>query len=797
VTVDPEAREIWRDGGLVVLTPQVFDCIAYLVARRERAVGRDELVAAIWGRVEIADTLLHQTMMKARRVFGDSGEDQQVVRTVPRFGYRWIAAVEDDDGADRPAAAAAPAAHPDASIRTAAATRRWRFALAGVALVTVIAAVALVAGRGSRVPVAAGQAPARAGLPAHAAPAQDAAAGIANALVVLPVATSSDHDSAWIPLGVMDAIASHLRAGGVAVVPSRTVVALLGGGAHRFGLSQWREAVGASGIVHASANLRQGVWQVQLALEQGDATTLHAQARSPDVLAGAREASAQLLLQLDRAGPVADVATNGDVAALLQRARADVLADRLDAARTLLDAAPAALRADPELRLARAGIDYRSGRLDAARAAFMQLLGELPAESQPRLRAEALVALASIERTAAHFDAAERGYAEAIGLLDTLDQPLLAGRAHLQRGAALGSLRRFDEAEREIARGRVLLAAAADAHGVATADAALATLNADRGRLAVASPALARAIARLEQVGAHGEALDLRIALAQMDSERLAHDVALDEATRVWQGISATPDRRLYLVAATVYAGALADVGRLAEADRVIGAHVGDADDAGDYRVRYAHRVAMRIALAQRQAGQAERLAASVAGDADYLAHADLGPLLLGWLRALRTQGRSADIAALWPRIERWSARWQDDASDARVYVPLIRAEQAWAERRLPESYRDYRQALAAASDLGVPANVAVVVAAFGNALITDGALADAAAVVGQVATWAASDFNSALVTARLHRALGQRAAWEDAMGQVRRLAGERPVPQRLTRFAAPESASGDWLKAD
>ena len=44
VTIDPGARELKHRGQLVVLAPPVFDCIAYLLANRERAVGRDELV---------------------------------------------------------------------------------------------------------------------------------------------------------------------------------------------------------------------------------------------------------------------------------------------------------------------------------------------------------------------------------------------------------------------------------------------------------------------------------------------------------------------------------------------------------------------------------------------------------------------------------------------------------------------------------------------------------------------------------------------------------------------------------
>src|SRR6476660_3455405 len=99
-SVDPGARELRRAGELLVLSPKVFDCLAYLIEHRDRAVGRDELIAAVWGRADVTDALLGQAVLKARRAIGDTGEEQRAIRTVPRFGYRWIADVVAEDRAD-------------------------------------------------------------------------------------------------------------------------------------------------------------------------------------------------------------------------------------------------------------------------------------------------------------------------------------------------------------------------------------------------------------------------------------------------------------------------------------------------------------------------------------------------------------------------------------------------------------------------------------------------------------------------------------------------------------------------
>lgn len=93
--IDPPSRDLLRDGERVALPPKSFDCLAYLVVHRDRAVGRDELIAAVWGRVEVSDMVVAQTMLRARKAVGDSGTLQRTIRTVTRFGYQWIAPVQE------------------------------------------------------------------------------------------------------------------------------------------------------------------------------------------------------------------------------------------------------------------------------------------------------------------------------------------------------------------------------------------------------------------------------------------------------------------------------------------------------------------------------------------------------------------------------------------------------------------------------------------------------------------------------------------------------------------------------
>ena len=89
--LNPASRELTRDGEPVSCPRRVFDLLVYLVEQRERAVGRDELASAVYGRVDVTDVQLGQLVLRARRAVDDDGTAQHSIATVPGFGYRWVA----------------------------------------------------------------------------------------------------------------------------------------------------------------------------------------------------------------------------------------------------------------------------------------------------------------------------------------------------------------------------------------------------------------------------------------------------------------------------------------------------------------------------------------------------------------------------------------------------------------------------------------------------------------------------------------------------------------------------------
>jgi DNA-binding winged helix-turn-helix (wHTH) protein len=121
--VDLAARSLCRGGVLQSVQPKTFDLLAYLIVHRERAVGRDELISAVWGRIDISDAALAQAIRMARKVLGDSGRRQTTIRTLFGFGYQWIAADEesvDANGAAESSSEQSRAALSSARVRTPA-----------------------------------------------------------------------------------------------------------------------------------------------------------------------------------------------------------------------------------------------------------------------------------------------------------------------------------------------------------------------------------------------------------------------------------------------------------------------------------------------------------------------------------------------------------------------------------------------------------------------------------------------------------------------------------------------------
>jgi TolB-like protein len=62
----------------------------YLVQNREHVVSKDSLFEAVWSGRIVSESTLTSHINAVRKAIGDNGEDQKLLRTVPRKGYRFV-----------------------------------------------------------------------------------------------------------------------------------------------------------------------------------------------------------------------------------------------------------------------------------------------------------------------------------------------------------------------------------------------------------------------------------------------------------------------------------------------------------------------------------------------------------------------------------------------------------------------------------------------------------------------------------------------------------------------------------
>jgi DNA-binding winged helix-turn-helix (wHTH) protein/tetratricopeptide (TPR) repeat protein len=94
--LDPERRELRSGATAVAIEPQAFDLLLHLIRHREHVVSRDELIESIWGGRIVSESALSTRINAVRSAIGDSGNEQRLIKTLPRKGVRFIGEVREE-----------------------------------------------------------------------------------------------------------------------------------------------------------------------------------------------------------------------------------------------------------------------------------------------------------------------------------------------------------------------------------------------------------------------------------------------------------------------------------------------------------------------------------------------------------------------------------------------------------------------------------------------------------------------------------------------------------------------------
>ena len=759
--LDASARVLLHCGEPVGVAPKSFDCLAYLIEQRERAVGRDELISAVWGRVEVSDAVLAQTLRRARIAVGDSGAEQSCIRTVPRFGYHWVSSVELVDSAapGDDAQRTSEDGEPDLPVAPAekigpAVQRQDRRHVLWVILA--LLSVALFGGwLLVRVP---GQ---------HAAgPVTDSRSLVA----VMPVEVTDEAgaDNAWVRLGIMDFIAGRLRAGGkLNVMPSSQMVTLASA-ASRPGVpdaATVKRRSGARWVVQTSAGLRNGRWRVHLEVV-GEPGFAPVDAEGSSVLDAANSASARLLQAMGADGDKPPhVDATSPLAERMQRIDAAMLGGQLDLAEQLIRQTPSRQREDPRLRMRAGRLAFRQGRIDRAEQIYAQLLAQEPAVSA-EVQAASAMGVGAVAVRRGQFDAARRHYDRALELLGSHGDANLVGLAYTGRGVAYGAQGDYEHADDDLGRARIYLQRAGNAEDAASVDVNLGLLARRRQRYSQAIGHFDRAaeIFRRDQVRDNLAAALLgktqaQLALVDLEGARRSSGQAWALAAGLANPILVS---RLGLARTRV----LLRSGSLSEADAVLAKVQPVAADRP-----LAILLKARLAQAWGDAQRAARVLQPLINGRD-------GPLfeaLPDWVVASAQSEQAVAEDAPWLALE------IDSLSGSQDRIALLLARALWEQthQKNEKAARQFGQAMDLAHRSGTPSDVVRVGTAQAWFLLDQGKLDQATAIVGELTPYAERDFAVAQLTAALYRKLGETRLADAAAKRARQLAGERNPDRR------------------
>jgi TolB-like protein/DNA-binding winged helix-turn-helix (wHTH) protein len=92
-----------REDQPVILPPKDLETLLVLVEKAGHIVEKEELLQKVWPGVFVEEGNLSRRIFNLRQVLGDAPDGREYIETIPRRGYRFVAAVQQDG--DEPAAA--------------------------------------------------------------------------------------------------------------------------------------------------------------------------------------------------------------------------------------------------------------------------------------------------------------------------------------------------------------------------------------------------------------------------------------------------------------------------------------------------------------------------------------------------------------------------------------------------------------------------------------------------------------------------------------------------------------------
>jgi DNA-binding winged helix-turn-helix (wHTH) protein len=93
-SLDPIERRLFAGEARVELNSRYFDALLLLLRHPGTLLSKERFLQEVWQGIPVTDEVLTQCIKTLRRQLGDSATQPHLIETIPKHGYRFIAAVK-------------------------------------------------------------------------------------------------------------------------------------------------------------------------------------------------------------------------------------------------------------------------------------------------------------------------------------------------------------------------------------------------------------------------------------------------------------------------------------------------------------------------------------------------------------------------------------------------------------------------------------------------------------------------------------------------------------------------------
>lgn len=99
----PEDNLLLRDGASIPLPPKAFSTLVLLLEHHGHLVRKEELIEQVWADAFVEEAAVSRCVWTIRNALGEDSKSQRFIQTVPKRGYKFVAAVTrvDPENAER------------------------------------------------------------------------------------------------------------------------------------------------------------------------------------------------------------------------------------------------------------------------------------------------------------------------------------------------------------------------------------------------------------------------------------------------------------------------------------------------------------------------------------------------------------------------------------------------------------------------------------------------------------------------------------------------------------------------